>query len=135
MSDRRDVSGVWYGRFSGTGNVFPNRFVAVLTEHGGTITGTTSEPDGLGDAETLRAVVTGVRTGGSVSFVKQYDGAAYCAHAVNYDGRIDADGLVMTGDWRFAHYSGRFVMQRERFDEELLAEEQGVALDAPVGAR
>lgn len=135
MIDKRDLSGVWYGRFNGVGNVFPNRFIAVLYESGGAISGTTSEPDELADAQTLRASVSGVRAGAAVSFVKQYDGAAYCAHAVDYQGRVDGEGTVVVGDWRFAHYSGRFVMQRERFDEELLAEEQGVALDAKIDAR
>jgi len=135
MTDRRDVSGVWYGRFNGIGNVFPNRFIATLSEIDGAISGSTSEPDELGDAVTLRASVSGMRTGAIVSFVKQYDGAAHAAHSVDYRGEIDGDGNVVVGDWRFAHYSGRFVMQRERFDEELLAEERGIALDTPVDAR
>jgi len=61
--------------------------------------------------------------------VKQYDGAAHCAHAVDYSGTIVDDGTEITGEWRFGRFSGRFVMQRENFEQELLAEEQGVALN------
>ena len=135
MTDKRDVTGVWYGRFSGAFGVYPNRFIAHLDEVGGSISGTTSEPDDFGDAGVLNAYVTGTRGGAAVQFVKQYDGAAHCAHAVDYSGAIDADGTEITGKWRFGRYSGRFVMERERFEQELLAEERGVALDAEVDAR
>lgn len=134
MTDKRDVSGVWYGSFAGPG-VAPNRFIAMLDESGGRISGTTSEPDDLGEVDLIHAYVNGARDGTSVRFVKQYDGAAHSAHAVDYSGAIDADGAEISGKWRFATYAGQFVMRRERFDEELLAEERGIALDAEIGAR
>ncbi len=134
MSDRRDVSGVWYGSFAGPG-VTPNRFIATLAETGGQITGTTSEPDELGEFDLLHAHVIGTRDGSAVRFVKQYDGAAHCAHAVDYGGTIDAEGSEISGEWRFSGHAGQFVMRRERFDEQLLAEELGIALDAEIVAR
>ena len=134
MTDKRDVSGVWYGSFAGPG-VVPNRFIATLEESGGRISGTTSEPDDLGEVDLLHAHVSGARSGGVVQFVKQYDGAAHCAHAVDYSGTIDSEGAEIRGEWRFATYAGQFVMRRERFDEELLAEEEGIALDAEIDAR
>lgn len=134
MTDKRDVSGVWYGSFAGPG-VAPNRFIAMLDESGGRISGTTSEPDELGEVDLIHAYVNGTREGAAVWFVKQYDGAAHSAHAVDYSGTIDAEGGEISGAWRFATYAGKFVMRRERFDEELLAEERGIALDAGVHAR
>lgn len=135
MTDKRDVSGVWYGRFAGTFGVYPNRFIAHLEEVGGSISGTTSEPDDFGDAGVLNAYVSGARDGDAVRFVKQYDGAAHCAHSVDYSGTIADDGTEITGEWCFGRFSGQFVMARESFEQELLAEEQGVALDTPVDAR
>lgn len=134
MTDKRDVTGIWYGSFAGAG-VVPNRFIATLHEQGGHIAGTTTEPDDLGEVALLHADISGVREGAVIGFVKQYDGAAHCAHAVDYSGAIDAEGTEIAGDWRFADYSGQFVMRRERFDQELLAEEQGIALDAEIDAR
>lgn len=135
MTDTRDVSGVWYGSFAGTFGVHPNRFIAHLEEVGGSISGTTSEPDDFGDAGVLNAYVSGTRAGGTVQFVKQYDGAAHCAYAVDYSGTIVDDGTEITGEWRFGRFSGQFIMARENFEQELLAEERGVALDADVEAR
>ena len=56
MTDKRDVSGVWYGRFAGTFGVYPNRFIAHLEEVGGSISGTTSEPDWM-DAITVAITI------------------------------------------------------------------------------
>ena len=134
MTDRRDVSGVWYGSFAGP-SVVPNRFIATLEENGRGISGATSEPDHMGEVDLLHAHVVGTRMGGAVRFVKQYDGAAHCAHAVDYSGTVDAEGAEIAGKWRFADFSGQFVMRRERFDAELLAEELGIALNAEIDVR
>lgn len=134
MTDKRDVSGVWYGSFAGPG-VVPNRFIATLEERGGHIVGTITEPDERGNTDILRADVSGVRIGQQVNFLKQYDGAAHAGHAIDYSGQIDIEGTEISGEWRFARYSGPFVMQREQFGEELLAEEEGVALNVEIVAR
>ncbi|MBB3693464.1 hypothetical protein [Sphingomonas sp. BK580] len=128
MSDPRDLGGTWYGRYEGGGNR-PNSFIARLTERGGRLSGTISEPDDLGLEPVRRALVSGRRDGAAVSFVKQYDGEVL-VHAVDYRGTVDPRGTLVRGDWSFATYAGSFTMTRERFDADELAE--GVGDEAEV---
>lgn len=123
MSDPRDLGGTWYGRYEG-GSGRPNSFIARLTERGGQLSGTISEPDDLGLEPVRRALVSGRRVGAAVTFVKQYDGEVL-VHAVDYRGTVDARGTVVRGDWSFAAYAGTFVMTRERFDADELDEAVG----------
>lgn len=127
MTDPRDLSGVWYGRYHATHwDVPANSFIAHLAETGGAVDGTITEPDDTGQADIRRAFVTGARHGDRVDFVKQYDPAGPLAHAVAYDGRISDDGTQVTGDWRFTGYHGQFVMTREIFGAEELDEDAAV---------
>lgn len=129
MSDRRDLTGVWYGSYrydAGSGN----GFIAVFEEAGG-FTGTITEPDPHGGAGLLRATVSGQRDGTMVRFVKQYDGSGGWSHAVHYSGRVDDEGTVISGTWRVDWLRGTFTMEREKFTEvELEAEEE---VELPVG--
>lgn len=130
LSDALDVSGVWYGRWSGTRGVGPGRFVALLTERDGAVLGQISEPDPFGRAVTIHATITGRRSGSSLTFVKPYDGEVL-AHAVDYTGCISDDGTLATGSWCFTVHSGEFIMERERFSQDELAETQEGKMPVP----
>lgn len=124
------VTGVWYGRWaSDDGWVPPNRFIALLEEQAGGIEGTVSEPDVEGGVP-IHATLRGARSGAAIHWTKQYDGAGRLAHAVDYAGKVHDDATRITGTWRFSRYSGTFVMEREIFSAEELAEE--IALAVPV---
>ena len=130
MSDSRDVTGIWYGRWTAERPVYPNSFIANLVEAGGSFSGSTSEPDIYRRPGILRAFVEGGRAGPEIRFVKQYDGSGRPSHAILYTGQINATGTEIVGIWHFSEHSGRFVMQRERFTtEELEAwEDAGVQI-------
>jgi len=133
MSDPRDTTGVWYGRYFATAwDVPENSFIAHLEEAGGSVTGTITEPDDSGLADIRRAFVTGTRDGHLLNFNKQYDPAGPLAHSVAYRGRISDDGTEVTGEWRFSGYHGSFVMNREIFRAEELDEEAAVDEDIVI---
>ena len=124
MSDARDLSGVWYGRYDGDGGEQSNGFIALLEDFGGILTGSISELDSRGPG-IRRADAVGVRTGSSVRFTKQYDGSGGWHHSVAYQGNVDDRGTVIEGAWQVEWVQGRFTMQREKFtEEELDAEEE-----------
>lgn len=128
MSDPRDVSGIWYGRW-GTEHpaIYPNRFIALLSESGGAIDGTTSEPEAPGLAGILGATIAGQRAGANVQWTKSYDGAGRLSHVVTYQGRVNGHGTEIRGRWQLrGGYSGSFVMEREKFDVSELEEETAV---------
>lgn len=119
MSDPREMSGVWYGRYVSTSDAQDNGFIALLEEAGGVFSGSVSEPDGRGGIRS--ASVAGRRSGGLIQFVKQYRGR--WNHAVFYEGQVDARGTVVSGVWRIDDgTTGGFDMQREKFSTEELEE-------------
>lgn len=133
MSDPRDVSGVWYGRyFASSWGVEENSFIAHLEEAGGAVSGTITEPDTTGVEDIRRAFVDGDRTGSQLRFTKQYDPAGALAHSVAYAGTISDDGTEVSGEWRFSGYHGSFVMNREAFSVEELDEEAAVDEDIVI---
>jgi hypothetical protein len=119
MSDPRDVSGVWYGRYVSTSGRQNNGFIAVLEEAGGVFSGSISEPDEGGGIR--NATVAGRRSGGRIQFVKQYHGR--WNHGVFYEGSIDDQGTEASGSWKIEHVHGGFSMQREKFSAEELEDE------------
>lgn len=129
MSDPRDLTGVWYGKWAGDGPaVMPGRFIAMLEEAGGTIGGMITEVDpASGGTSLLRAFVSGTRAGSDIRFLKQYD-EGEVVHAVAYLGTLNADGTEIAGRWSFAAFSGDFVMERERFSIEELDESEEAEL-------
>ncbi len=135
MSDRRDVTGIWYGRWSSPNpHVAPNTFIATLEERASLVSGSITERDrhrpGI-----LRAGVDGVRAGGRIEFTKQYDGSGRLSHAVGYAGTINGAGTEISGTWRFSRYSGAFTMTRETFSAEELSEEEAVDREVELTAR
>jgi hypothetical protein len=119
MSDPREVSGVWYGRYVSTSDNQDNGFIAMLEEAGGVFSGSISERDGKGGVR--RASVAGRRNGAVIQFVKQYQGR--WNHAVFYEGSVDDRGTQASGNWKVEHVHGGFDMQREKFSIEELEEE------------
>lgn len=119
MSDPRELSGVWYGRYVSHVDEQQSGFIAVLEEAGGVFSGSISEPDEGGGVR--QASVAGRRSGAHVRFVKQYQGR--WNHAVAYDGAIDSQGTEVSGVWTVAWLQGGFSMQREKFPAEELDEE------------
>jgi len=132
MSDPRDVSGVWYGRYAADHDDEHNSFIAVFEELGGAFTGAITEPDEH-PGGIRRATVSGRRDGASLQFAKQYDGTGGWVHAVDYAGSVDAEGTVIAGTWLVEGLTGGFTMEREKFDiEELEAEEEAEIVE-PTG--
>jgi hypothetical protein len=123
MSDPRDLTGVWYGRYSADHGEEDNGFIALLEETGGTVTGTITEPDEE-SGSIRRATLTGQRDGASLRFTKQYDGSGGWTHSVRYSGMVDADGTLVMGSWIVFGLTGAFDMTREKFDAEALEDEQ-----------
>lgn len=125
MSDPRDVSGVWYGRYVSRVDEQDNGFIALLEEAGGVFSGSISEPDGQGGVR--QASVAGRRSGARIQFVKQYRGA--WSHAVFYEGTLDDRGTAASGNWKVEWLHGGFDMQREKFSAEELEEEIEEAIE------
>lgn len=133
MGGKQDVTGVWYGRYEADQWDETNGFIAVLEEAGGAISGVITERDTEEQTDVRRALVSGHRDGATVSFVKQYDGSGGHSHAIDYAGAIDAEGVEISGLWSQPWSSGRFVMEREKFDAAELEEEEEILLGAPEG--
>lgn len=121
----QDLTGIWYGRYEAVGRAEANTFIANLTDDSGTLSGIITEPDTTGRATVRRAFVSGSRTGSSVAFVKQYDGAVL-AHAVRYFGVVNGDATQIGGRWQIVREHGVFTMEREKFSVADIAEEQEV---------
>lgn len=128
MEDKRDVTGVWYGRYDAEHWDEKNGFIALLEEFGGAVSGVITEQDTSSGGGVRRALVSGSRTGDALRFTKQYDGTGGHVHAVNYSGRIDGEGREIGGAWTLPGGWGRFVMEREKFDTAALDAEEAVAL-------
>ncbi|RYY26809.1 MAG: hypothetical protein EOP62_08580 [Sphingomonadales bacterium] len=128
MNDPLDLNGVWYGRYDSRVEPQDNSFIALIEELGGALSGTISEPDG--DGGIRRATISGRRTGQALYFVKQYSGL--WTHAVQYSGRVDGEGLVVSGTWNLDWLTGGFEMQREKFSEEELEEDFEVEVVEPI---
>ena len=115
-----NLSGLWLGSFSYPGGEGPlTPFLASLEDDGGSLRGTTVEPNTIGNSsEQLEALISGSRAGSSVDFTKMYDGESDAAHAVDYVGHISSDGNSITGVWSLGEMDGTFQMHREAVWEE-----------------
>ncbi|MEO1568990.1 MAG: hypothetical protein AAFR94_07170 [Pseudomonadota bacterium] len=113
-----DLNGLWNGWYSylDLGERVP--FTAWLDDDGGSLTGSTMEPNTLSAAnvEELEADVTGNRSGASVMFTKRYrPGQGAHSFAICYQGLVESDFCLFSGDWRFentAFGQGRFLLER-----------------------
>jgi hypothetical protein len=119
---------------SGTGPTTP--FIAKLEDDGGSLSGTTIEPNTMGSgSDELEAVISGSRSGSAVDFTKMYDGASDAAHAVDYVGRLSGDGNMISGVWSLGATDGTFEMHREAVWEEVAEAEATVERLVPVEER
>ena len=123
----RNLTGVWYGRYDATAYPETNTFIAQLTDNGGVISGTITEPDTTGQADIRRAFVSGRHAGPAIEFTKQYDGGVL-AHAVRYWGLVNDQASEISGRWIIVREQGTFVMTRETFAAEELEDEREVEL-------
>ncbi len=111
--EQASVTGVWNGLFTYPDGVDPGHFVATLLEFGGSLSGTTHEPNLWNADITLFATLNGSRVEDSVRFVKTYDGSGGWSHAVDYEGRLSGDRSEIEGVWTIpGQWSGRFLMIR-----------------------
>jgi hypothetical protein len=102
-------------------------FLARIEDHDGALSGTMIEPNTMGgSSDSLEAILSGSRQGSAIDFVKAYDGASDAAHAVDYVGRLSADGNSIAGVWSLADTDGVFEMHREAVWEEKAGEEAEV---------
>ena len=125
------MTGAWFGRYAYADGQPPVAFLATVDEGDGGFSGWTSEVNTVGDSSPyLNAVLAGERQGRTVAFSKTYDGASDVAHAVEYAGRLDATGELLTGAWRFAGGTGVFEMRRTHADGEEDEVERREAIDA-----
>ena len=128
MGGSPNLSGLWMGSFSYPGGLGPTTpFLASLSDNGGSLSGTVVEPNTVGrSSDQLGAVISGSRAGSSVDFTKMYDGESDAAHAVDYVGRLSADGNSISGVWSLQDLDGTFEMHREAVWEEEVGKEASV---------
>ncbi|HEU0221436.1 MAG TPA: hypothetical protein VFR34_04380 [Paracoccaceae bacterium] len=110
------LTGLWAGVYAyPNGLAPPVAFTAWLLEHGGALSGHTSEPNSFGGvrALTLIADLAGGRSAAAVSFTKTYRGLV--ADRIRYSGALSADMARIEGRWTIAGpttMQGSFVMIR-----------------------
>jgi hypothetical protein len=85
-SKAHNLTGVWHGYYGYPGAELTVDFMATLLEAGSQFSGSISEPAILDDAagDTLFAIVSGGREGGTVSFEKTYEGDSPNYNIVRY---------------------------------------------------
>ena len=112
------LSGSWTGRYDYDNIALgaPVSFDAVLTETAGTLRGEVVEPNTFRQeaTDTLLAVLSGTRSGSSVTFVKTYTDFDEDDHPV-YTGQINATATRITGRWHFPkmpEVKGTFLLAR-----------------------
>ena len=109
------LSGAWKGEYVSDGfGSAPTRFDANLLATGGSVSGTTTEPNTFGPygyAE-LAADLTGeAYATRQVVLLKTYR-TATITHSVLYVGRLDQAGKRIEGRWRLGASQGTFWMER-----------------------
>jgi hypothetical protein len=129
MSEQKiNLSGLWLGSFSYPSGLGPTTpFLASLQDDNGALSGTIVEPNTVGhSSEQLGALISGSRSGTSVDFTKMYDAESDAAHAVDYVGKLSADGNTISGVWSLEAMDGSFEMFREAVWEEQAGQEAEV---------
>jgi hypothetical protein len=119
-----DLTGVWNGMYRQTlvGSV---PFTATLVQSGDHVGGSTHEPCIRSDCprKTHLAILSGHRSGLSVSFVKSYDPPGFGFDTVNYSGELNADATEIAGIWSISNvFFGAFVMTRSSRRTEVKAD-------------
>ncbi|MDQ8029599.1 MAG: hypothetical protein REJ23_12810 [Brevundimonas sp.] len=122
MADRIDLTGRWTGiyfypldaEWNPDDDLPPTPFTAELTDAGGSVTGTTTEPDTLNGAgqPDIPAILDGRHDGEVLTFTKFPEGGGH-DDPIEYTGLISEDGDSIAGSWSIHDdWSGTFRMQR-----------------------
>jgi hypothetical protein len=127
----KSLTGVWHGIYTYFSRNAPpeSHFVATIIDTGSYLSGTIHETMNTfaGGSVPANAALTGQHDGGSVSFIKSYDGTGEQRHSVAYAGQLSSDRLEVEGEWRidsiYGVYRGRFIMIRSRGQTETPAVE------------
>jgi hypothetical protein len=108
----QNLTGIWSGLYTYHDGRSIS-FVATLIDGGGSLSGTTHEPDSRSSA-TLYATLVGSRHDGAVTFTKTYDKPdRYHRNPIFYNGALNGDGTEIEGHWAIsARASGKFLMIR-----------------------
>ena len=119
-----DLTGVWNGMYRQTlvGSV---PFTATLIQSGDHIDGSTHEPCIRRDCprKAHLAILSGHRSGYSVSFTKSYDPPGFGFGTVSYAGELNADATEIAGMWSIdSVFFGAFVMTRANRRAEVKAD-------------
>jgi hypothetical protein len=119
-----DLTGVWNGMYRQTlvGSV---PFTATLIQSGDHIGGSTHEPCIRRDCprKSHLAILSGRRSGYSVSFTKSYDPPGFGFGTVSYAGELNADATEIAGMWSIDNvFFGAFVMTRASRRAEVKAD-------------
>lgn len=123
MTSAIDLTGRWTGVYfypvdpdwNANDDLPATPFTAELADVGGMVTGSTLEPDILGDsgAPPIPATLEGHHFDGELTFTKFPDGGGQL-HTIDYIGAIAADGNSISGQWIIhGEWSGAFTMQRK----------------------
>ena len=119
MTGPADLGGDWDGIYNYPRLLPPIAFAATLRDHGGALSGESSETDREG---TRFALIEGQRAGSSVTFTKSYDDGQ--ASVVHYAGALNGDATEITGTWRIpGNWSGTFIMVRRPGEAEAVERE------------
>lgn len=125
------MTGLWTGQYWYVEPWEPSTgFVATISDNGGQLTGTTTEPSDMFAGIDERADIRGTRDGTDVSFWKHYDGDGAYGHTVTYRGTLSGDGRQVEGQWSLDSLSGSFLMVRDlqAVTEEEIAEFIGIEI-------
>jgi hypothetical protein len=108
----QNLTGVWNGLYTYHDGRSIS-FVATLIDGGGSLTGTTHEPDSRSSV-TLYATLVGTHHDGAVTFTKTYDRPdRYHRNPIFYNGALSRDGTEIEGRWVISpRASGKFLMIR-----------------------
>jgi hypothetical protein len=132
--DRLDMTGLWHGTYSYAGYARVSMpFAANIVDNQGHLSGSIIEPASGEEAlhaEEVEAAIAGARGGQAVDFIKTYRGRAW-DHAVDYVGRLSANGQTVTGMWSVETLDGKFEMHRDISLEELASAEVAEEIELP----
>ena len=118
MGTSDNLTGTWTGIYDYDNVAFgaPVSFDATLIETAGLLQGDIMEPNTFRSQslDSLLAVISGMRTGSSVHFVKTYTNFDAPENPV-YDGTVNATATRITGRWHFPsqpNIKGTFLLAR-----------------------
>jgi hypothetical protein len=119
-----DLTGVWNGTYQQS-VVGAAPFTATLVQSGDHLGGSTHEAclrPGC-PRKTHLAILSGHRSGRSVTFVKTYDPPGFGFDAVRYVGDVNADATEIAGTWSIGSgFFGAFVMTRAGHRAQVVAD-------------